>query len=240
MVLVRRPLRTDVHQEILERILRAELRPGARVRDAQLAQDLGVSRTPVREALLRLERDGFLEASVGRGFTVRPLTDREVREVYPLIWTLEGLALRSSAPPSRAALAELDAVTSAIERTPPEVAACIALDTHWHRLLLAGCPNARLLGMIADLKEVARRYEFAYMRVPDLVSVSVRDHREVVKAFAEGRVERAAALLEGHWRFSMQALLDQLEPTADAVRPAQPRRAVVARARASSRRARRT
>src|SRR4028119_956924 len=105
MTITRVPLREQVHHAIIGRILREELAPGARLSDSALAGELGVSRTPVREALLRLEREGFLEVDVGRGFFVKPLSAGEVREVYPILWTLEVLALRTTLPPSRARLA---------------------------------------------------------------------------------------------------------------------------------------
>src|SRR5215213_8157418 len=107
MTITRVPLREQVHHAIIGRILREELAPGARLSDSALAGELGVSRTPVREALLRLEREGFLEVDVGRGFFVKPLSAGEVREVYPILWTLEVMALRTAAPPSRARVADL-------------------------------------------------------------------------------------------------------------------------------------
>ena len=88
MTITREPLREQVHRAIVGRILREDLAPGARISDSVLAQELGVSRTPVREALLRLEREGFLDVDVGRGFFVKPLSAGEVREVYPILWTL--------------------------------------------------------------------------------------------------------------------------------------------------------
>ncbi|HEX6911974.1 MAG TPA: GntR family transcriptional regulator, partial [Longimicrobium sp.] len=157
------PLRDQVHHAIVDRILRDELKPGARISDTALARELGVSRTPIREALLRLEREGFLEADVGRGFFVKPLSVREVREAYPVLWTLEVLALRSAAPLAPQRRAELDRINAELE-TEQDPERRIDLDGEWHRRLLETCGNEYLMGMIATLKSVIRRYEYAYMQ----------------------------------------------------------------------------
>src|SRR4029450_574097 len=73
MAITRVPLRDQIYHEVLARIHRGDLSPGSRVRDTTLAQQLGVSRTPVREALLRLSREGVLDIETGRGFRLRPL-----------------------------------------------------------------------------------------------------------------------------------------------------------------------
>jgi DNA-binding GntR family transcriptional regulator len=90
------PLRDEVYRQILDRIHRGELPPGTRVRDADLTAQLGVSRTPIREALLRLVRDGVLDTAMGRGFRVRPIDAAELREVGDILGALEALALRLS------------------------------------------------------------------------------------------------------------------------------------------------
>src|ERR1700694_4505406 len=86
-----------------DRILTGALRPGALLSPAELASALHGSATPAREALIELTLEGRVESRPALGFRVRELTVREAQELYPLIWTLEGLALRS-APPSAALL----------------------------------------------------------------------------------------------------------------------------------------
>lgn len=210
MTITRVPLREQVHRAIVGRILREELAPGARISDSVLAQELGVSRTPVREALLRLENEGFLDVDVGRGFFVKPLSAGEVREVYPILWTLEVLALRSSPPPGRGTVAELDRINAELGRAEdPEDS--IELDVAWHRTLLEGCGNQQLLALIASLKAVIRRYEYAFMQNAGLVSVSTRAHDEIARAVERGEVEAAVPLLESNWRFTMEELVPWLE-----------------------------
>lgn len=207
----RRPLRDEVHQLVLDRLLRGELPPGSRVIESELATQLGVSRTPLREALFRLEQEGFLQADLARGFTVVPLTAREVREVYPIIWTLECLALTSIDQPERVALSELTQINEDLAQVRDDPAHMLALDSRWHETLMQGCPNRRLRQMIATLKKVAYRYEWAYMRETSLVATSVEQHRAIIEALEGRDLTRAISLLEDNWRFGMNALLQQLD-----------------------------
>ena len=211
MTITRVPLREQVHRAIVGRILREELAPGARLSDSALAQELGVSRTPVREALLRLENEGFLDVDVGRGFFVKSLSAAEVRDVYPILWTLEVLALRSSPPPGPRTLAELDRIHAELGRAGDDPERRIELDLAWHRTLLEGCANQQLLALIASLKAVIRRYEYAFMQNAGLIDVSTRAHDEIARAVARGEVEAAVPLLESNWRFTMEELVPWLE-----------------------------
>jgi DNA-binding GntR family transcriptional regulator len=207
--IARVPLRDQVHHAIIDRILRDELRPGARISDTTLARELGVSRTPIREALLRLEREGFLEADVGRGFFVKPLSVREVRDVYPVLWTLEVAALRGTAALTEDRRAELDRINAALEgEQDPERR--IDLDEAWHRTLLETCGNEYLMGLIATLKTVIRRYEYAYMQNAGYIPVSTRTHEQIAELLAAGDVDGAAPLLENNWRFTLDSLLKWL------------------------------
>ncbi|HEX6368382.1 MAG TPA: GntR family transcriptional regulator [Longimicrobium sp.] len=207
--ITRVPLRDQVHHAIVDRILRDELRPGARISDTALARELGVSRTPIREALLRLEREGFLEADIGRGFFVKPLSVREVREAYPVLWTLEVLALRGTGAPTPERRAEMNRINAALEgEDDPERR--IDLDGEWHRTLLEPCGNEYLMSLIAGLKSVIRRYEYAYMQNAGYIPVSTRAHEEIAELVAVGDVEGAVPLLENNWRFTMQSLLGWL------------------------------
>src|SRR6516165_11700079 len=86
--ITKRPLREDVHAALRIRIVEGQLLPGSRLQDVQLAGELGVSRTPIREALLRLAGEGLVENDPNRGFFVAPLRREEIREIYPIVWAL--------------------------------------------------------------------------------------------------------------------------------------------------------
>ncbi len=206
-----KPLREDVRQMVLERLWRGELAPGSRINESSLATELGVSRTPLREALFRLEQEGFVRADMARGFLVMPLTAREIREIYPILWSLEGLALRSAGHAAAGDAAELEQLNNAFAQVDHAPEHMLELDTRWHQALVHRCPNQRLLAMIASLKQVIYRYEWAYMRNMKLRESSFMQHQEIIKQLAVGEIKQAVMLLEAHWRFGMDALLQQLD-----------------------------
>ncbi|HJX87507.1 MAG TPA: GntR family transcriptional regulator, partial [Gemmatimonadales bacterium] len=147
-MLPREPLRDQVYLELLQRVQRGSITPGSRIRDTDIAKQLGVSRTPVREALIRLAREGTLDAEVGRGFRVRSLATEELREVGAILAVLEPLALDLVVEFPAERLTDLAAVARRLEQTRGDIDACIELDDEWHRLLLSDCPNRRLLTLI--------------------------------------------------------------------------------------------
>src|SRR5262249_9474561 len=135
-IISKRPLREDIHALLRERIVKGEIRPGNRLQDVQLAAELGVSRTPVREALLRLEREGLVESDPNRGFFAAPLSRKEFSKISPMVWALECLALASSDPPTPAqvqALRQINAEMAAVTGDPLHRQ---ELDLRWHQTLL--------------------------------------------------------------------------------------------------------
>src|SRR3954468_13333373 len=121
-------------------IVDGSLPAGARINEVHLAARLGISRTPLREALSGLEREGALDNVPRIGWFVRPLTLAEFRQIYPIRPLLDPEALRLAGLPSPARLAALASLNDRIgaERRADAI---IALDDEWHRLLIADCPN---------------------------------------------------------------------------------------------------
>lgn len=208
--IARAPLRSEVRRVLLERILDGSIAPGASVNESELSVALGVSRTPLREALLGLEREGFLTSEAGRGFSVLPLTVRDAEELYPLLWTLEGAALAASGAFDRERLVELRAVNAELKKAERDPGDALRLDRLWHDTLLQGCDNTRLLTLIDTLKDQAWRYETAYMQCSGRVILSTRQHEAVVKALETNDRRAACEELEKNWRVSLKFLVPWL------------------------------
>ena len=208
--LARATLRSGVRDALVARILRGELKPGDRVNETTLGAELGVSATPVREALLSLEGASFLESSPGKGFTVRGLSEAEVRDVYPILATLEGLALRTAGRPPKAAVAAMRSANARLRRATRDPDAAIAADSDWHRSLLAACPNAHLLALVESLRFAARRYEHAFMREAGDPRESAAQHDAILKSLESGALETAAKRLESNWTSSIEPLVSWL------------------------------
>lgn len=206
LVITRKPLREQAYHEILERVHRGDLAPGTRVKDSTLAGQLGVSRTPVREALLQLAREGVLDADTGRGFRVSGLDSHEMREIGAILSALEALALRSSPeiPPEQ--LNRLGEIDRELGKARSDADHIVALEEEWHRTLIRGCPNQRLRRMIASLWQVPRRYMRAFLRDAGRVSLSTQHHAKVLEALRRNDTEAAATRITHYWERGIEEL----------------------------------
>jgi DNA-binding GntR family transcriptional regulator len=210
-VITRTPLRDEVYREIVELIHRGELPPGTRVKDTSVATQLGVSRTPVREALLRLAREGILDADMGRGFSVCRLDPKEMRETGAILGALESLALQSCGDISADRLARLSEIDRELSGTRSDVDRSVALDEEWHRTLLEDCPNRRLRDIISTLWQVPRRYMRAYLRDARRVTLSTQHHARIIEALRRKDHQAAAQRFSHHWERGIEELGSWLE-----------------------------
>lgn len=187
-------------------IVDGELAAGQKLNELELSRRLKTSRTPLREALLQLEREGLVRSDMRRGFSVEPLSSREIRETYPVLCALECLAVRNSlafVPQLLPALARINA-QFARARSPQR---SLELDTLWHDTLMSQSKNERLAGLVANLRRAIRRYELVYMSDRTLTAHSERQHRAIIAAFRRGDVEAAMSLLAENYLSGMKALL---------------------------------
>jgi DNA-binding GntR family transcriptional regulator len=205
-MLNRSPLGEQVYLDLLQRISRGDLLTGTKLRDAEIATQLGVSRTPVREAMIRLAREGVLSSEPGRGFRLSPMEPAELREVGSILAALEPLALDQSAEPSADQLVRLGEVVRRLEQTRGDIAACVELDDQFHRVLLESCPNGRLLRLAETLRRTLRRYLHSYLQRGGRVSLSTLQHTRIADALRKGDRAGARQLLERKWRRGMDEI----------------------------------
>ncbi len=205
-MITRVPLRDEVYRRLLEHISRGNLPPGSRIKDTEMASRLGVSRTPIREALLRLAREGVLDADMGRGFSIKRLDAAEMRETGAILSNLEGLALELSDEVPAERLVRLAAIDRELAGVRSEPERCVDLDEQWHRTLLQGCPNERLLSLISTLWQVPRRYMRAYLRDAGRLSLSTQHHAGIIEALRRNDRETAARRFNHHWRRGIEEL----------------------------------
>ena len=143
-------------------IVDGRLEAGDRLNEVHLAQQLGVSRTPLREALSGLVAEGALIARPRLGYFVRPLTLEEFEQIYDIRPLLDPEALRLAGMPSAKSISRLEKLNSDLARAKGLRA--IEIDDAWHMELIAGCPNRVLIEMIQNMIVRTRRYELALMR----------------------------------------------------------------------------
>jgi DNA-binding GntR family transcriptional regulator len=200
----RETLRTRVRTLLRDHLLEGQLPPASRINESEVSARFGVSRTPLREALLGLEKEGLLDHVAARGFFVRPLSVEEAREIYPVLWTLESLALQSRGFPTAIELSTLRKINTRLEARLSKPREALTLDTEWHRTLLRPCRNKRLLLIIRDLKRTAYRYEYAYMQHSNRVIGSVDQHRRIMDALEKGDMNQAVETLTENWRVTLE------------------------------------
>ena len=194
---------------LLKLIISGKLKGGGKLNELDLSRQLDTSRTPLREALLHLEREGFVRSDMRRGFSVEPLSSREVRETYPLLCELECFAVRESAHFLPLVFDELKRVNRQFAKAKSAHTAR-ALDTRWHQTLMSQAKNARLAAIVDGLRLAISRYERCYMSDAGLVAISAKQHDDIVAAFESGDVAGGLKALEHNYRFGMQALLRKM------------------------------
>jgi DNA-binding GntR family transcriptional regulator len=203
-------LRTEVAESLRREIVEGRIAPGARINESQLSVDLGVSRTPLREALLGLESEGLISSEPTRGFFTTPLSAREVREIYPIGRELGVLALRSLHHVPPATLDRAAAINARFLTARRRAARAKQLDDEFHTVLIAACPNRRLLEMLAALQRSMDRYERAYMGDADDVVHSAQQHDELIAALRAADLDAASATLREHWDYGASRLIQTL------------------------------
>jgi DNA-binding GntR family transcriptional regulator len=202
----RSPLRDEVYRRILDAIHRGTHAPGSRIRDSALAVELGVSRTPVREALLRLAREGVLDSDMGKGFRVPPLDAAEIGDIGQIVGALESLALQLTPDFTREQLDRLAELDRQLEHTRGDATRCVGLEDEWHTVLLERCPNRRLLDLIGDLRQISGRYLAAYVRDSQRMALSTLPHQRILAALREGDRDGVLRAFFQQWRRGIDEL----------------------------------
>jgi DNA-binding GntR family transcriptional regulator len=196
--------------EIEQRIVSGELPGGTQIDEPVLAADVGVDVQVLREALCRLERDGFVRPADDGSFTVATLSEIELRESYPVAILLEGLAVRSTESFPAEAIARLRAINAAMADATGDPIAAATCDWKFHDELVRHCGNEQLLATLHPLKRHLLRYECGYMSGADFVDRSVHQHEKIVQALERGDRDAAAALVEENFRAALPQMLEGL------------------------------
>lgn len=208
MAIERRPLREQIRDELMDRLTRGEFAAGTDVNEAVLAAELGVSRTPLREALITLAGEGVLESNQGRGFRFAPVSRREFRELVAIVAALEALALESADREQLRTIApRLLELAQGFPDAMAEHAVVDRLDDEWHGLLLSACPNGRLLDLLSRVKAGMRRYENLVIPEDQLVARQSEEHCEIARRLLADDLPGATAALRANWVGGMERML---------------------------------
>jgi DNA-binding GntR family transcriptional regulator len=200
-----------VYERLREQIVRGTLEPGARVVELEIAEQMGVGRTPVRQALQLLERERLLVGSPGarRQLSVAPLNEDDAEELFSLIGELEGAALRGLQRQGARDRAAIAAEAREANRVFGEVVARVPLDleraftTHkaFHAAATDRLAGARLGWLLSLVRPQVDRYEYFYGgALQGELDVATAEHDAVVRAIESGDALAAEAAIRTNWR----------------------------------------
>lgn len=188
------PLRDVVFQTLRQAILRGELKPGERLMEIHLAQKLGVSRTPVREAIRKLELEGLVLMIPRKGAVVAEITISDLEDVLEVRMTLEELAVRYACKRiTQEQLADLRRLSEEFKKTlyGGDVGACAQADAAFHDAIYEATGNKRLIQILNNLREVMYRYRMEYLKDRQSHNVLVKEHEEILEALELKEEKRA-------------------------------------------------
>lgn len=196
------PARDRAYHELKYRILEGRLPPGTKLLETEVASLLSLSRTPVREALIRLEEEDLVEVRPRHGITVKALSIEDVEQIYQVFSTLEVKAAQLTARRGlrEADHARLDGILAQMERATKrdDIEQWSQLDDVFHSELVALCGNPRLQGMLRQLWDQQYRARAAIVRLRPRPVVSDEEHRAILKAIKEQDEAEATRLHQKH------------------------------------------
>lgn len=213
-----KPLREVVFDALREAIIDGILRPGERLMESQLAGELGVSRTPVREAIRKLELEGFVVMIPRKGAYVAGISLKDIADVFEVRAALEALATVLAA--ERITEEELEELERILVRKAEiieqqEIALFIELDKKFHDTLYRSSRNQRLIQILTNLQDEVHRFRSVSLAYPGRMPVALDEHRKVVEALAERDIALAEALAWEHIENAENSLMEAVRKKGD-------------------------
>lgn len=203
-----------VYVAIKERIICLHMPPGSHCTEGHLAQELGSSKTPVREALARLEREGFVQVSSRLGYSVAPVTLRDVRNLFELRILLEGeaaaLAASRISDAAQLRLLEEAATIGYDHDDQSSIARFLCSNTQFHVTIAKAGGNDRMVRVLEEVLDQMTRLFHLSLALTSRADQLVHEHQDLVKAVVSGDANRARELAVGQIRASQTMVIDAL------------------------------
>ncbi|MBC7959909.1 MAG: GntR family transcriptional regulator [Vallitaleaceae bacterium] len=208
------PLRDVVFNTLREAILRGQLVPGERLMEKQLAERMGVSRTPIREAIRKLELEGLVMMVPRKGAEVAKITPKDIKDVLEVRAALEALAVKVACEKmDEIGLAKLTKVKEEFERAAKDKAVdtLIQKDIEFHDAIFAATGNEKLIHIVNNLREQIYRFRVKYISQMESYEGLVKEHEEIVESIKSGDRQRAEEITVRHIENQERAVIDMLD-----------------------------
>ena len=204
------PLRDVVFNTLRKAILKGELKPGERLMEIALADRLGVSRTPVREAMRKLELEGLVVLIPRRGAQVANITEKDLNDVLEVRIALENLSIeKACARMTEEQLAQLWDAAEEFEKTMAEgiLVKLAEADVAFHEVIYQSSDNRRLIQVLNYLREQIYRYRVEYLKDEETRNLLVREHKELYEAIRARDVKKAQEISFHHIENQREAIV---------------------------------
>ncbi len=210
-------LAEQVYSSLKRAILEGDLLPGERLKELEIAQSLGASRTPVREALSKLELEGLLKPLPSGGLTVVKLSADDVREIFGLIRVLESHAARlASGRITPEEIARLEGLCDEAERSDESHSeGLIELNRRFHETMISCSGSKRLQDLLSKLRSAMQPYRIVSLGSPEFRRVTVQDHRDMIEALRARDENRLCRLVEDHLSLAERTTLTNVHLQAE-------------------------
>ncbi|MGF0031607.1 GntR family transcriptional regulator [Bariatricus sp. SGI.154] len=205
------PLRDVVFNTLRQAILRGELKPGERLMEIQLANKLGVSRTPIREAIRKLELEGLVLMIPRKGAEVADITEKSMRDVLEVRKALEELAVQLTCDKiTKEQIRELEEAAEEFKRIleSSDVTEIAEADVHFHDIIYKATDNQRLIQLLNNLGEQMYRYRVEYLKNPEAYPQLVAEHEEIIRHIERKEKEKATEIVCKHIDNQVEAVID--------------------------------
>ena len=207
------PLRDVVFNTLRKAILRGELKPGERLMEIQLANKLGVSRTPIREAIRKLELEGLVLMIPRKGAEVAEITIKDLEDVLEVRAALEELAVcdacENITEEQILALKEAaDNFQAALESD--DLVKCAETDMAFHEIIYSATNNKRLLQILNNLREQMYRYRVEYLKDETIYPRLLKEHKDIAESLRRKDKSRASETMREHVKNQAEAVKDMI------------------------------
>lgn len=195
------PLRDVVFNTLRRAILRGELKPGERLMEIQLANKLGVSRTPIREAIRKLELEGLVLMIPRRGAEVAEITEKNLRDVLEVRCALEELAVQLACDRmDEEGLVRLKAAAEKFREVldSDDITQIAQADVLFHDVIYTATDNKRLIQLLNNLREQMYRYRIEYLKKKECYPQLIEEHQAVIDAIAAKDKKKATEITGRH------------------------------------------